>query len=58
MFSHSVQALAILGNDRMPRPVFLPNALDFLDEGERTVRLGLMDPDGVGAAGKAASGCK
>lgn len=36
----------------MTRPVFLSDALDFLDEGERSVRLGLVDPDGVGAAGR------
>jgi hypothetical protein len=50
VFSDGIQTLAIRRHDGVPRPVFLTDALDFLDEGERAVRLGLVDPDGVGAA--------
>ena len=50
VFSHRVDTLSILRDDGVARTVFLSNALDFLDEGERSVRLGLMNPDGIGAA--------
>lgn len=50
VFSHRVDTLSILRDDGVARTVFLSDALDFLDEGERSVRLGLVDPDGIGAA--------
>lgn len=50
MFRYRVQTLSIRRDDGVARAVFLPDALDFFDEGERSVRLGLVDPDSVGAA--------
>lgn len=48
--THSVEALAIPPNDGMSRSIVWSARDVFVDEREGSVRVGLVDPDGVLAA--------